>query len=412
MRLVFSIFIICNLLTLSLFYFDSFLHFYHQDQNDVFMDFFNVFIHSIHSSYYSIFHSIYPPLNFLLLDYITQFNKDFLNVPYIEGNVILREMFGTEIFFFATFYIVSSIYYFILFSKVEVSKKKYLFIICCISSPVIYLIERMNIIFIIFPLFFALLNKDTKDFKSALYLAIIINIKIYFIILMLFLRLRAFFLTCILSLVIGFFSLIFIDEDFATLDILINFFNFSKDLSISSFFTHNYSLFSFTATLNSIKFSDIFFKFFEVKISNQFFLIFFQANIIKIIFFTLLFLLSIKYDHQKRIIIGYLTILTLLPEVGGYIGILILPILIYVIENYKNNRYYNILTLLLFLLILPIDFNIYNISHTHGFSFYFGKFVSREIYLSLYQVLRPILVLTILYYFLRSFKKINKSFIN
>jgi hypothetical protein len=228
---------------------------------------------------------------------------------------------------------------------------------------------------------------------------------------MVFVRIRTIFLTCILSLVIFFLSYIFIDDIFSLPNYLTTLLNFSGTRNIAGSIAHNYSLFSIKSILDTQKHYELFLKFFEAKFFVQFLIIFFQLNIIKFIFFVLLFFLSIKYDYQKRVIIGYLTILITMPEIGGYIGILVLPILVYLIENYKNILHYNILVSLLFLLILPTDFKIYELSNTTDFSFYFGKFVNREINIYLFYIVRPILLLIILYYFLSSFKQMSKSFI-
>jgi hypothetical protein len=57
------------------------------------------------------------------------------------------------------------------------------------------------------------------------------------------------------------------------------------------------------------------------------------------------------------------------------------------------------------------DYKIYELSNSRDFSFFFGKFVNREINIYLFFIVRPILLLTILYYFLSSFKQMSKSFI-
>jgi hypothetical protein len=149
------------------------------DTSDTFMDLFNPLVQLSSEGIYNEYHSIYPPLNFLILKclaWITDISRT------VDAHS-LRESSTSLIFIYLAIYLLTPAL--ILrtknFNVLQSFDKKLLYFIFIFSFPYLCLLERGNIIlFALIPLAMALNSKSTK---RELWIAILINLKPYFIIL-------------------------------------------------------------------------------------------------------------------------------------------------------------------------------------------------------------------------------------
>lgn len=149
------------------------------DKNDTFMDFYNTLYWTGHEGRYVIWKSVYPPLNFFLLKIIDYFFVD--DYCYLNS-ILLRECNGL----LNILIIISclSLPLVILYTKAweDIIKERFLLCYALIvtSTPFIFAIERGNFILICMAALPILLRKNI--FIQSIALAILINLKPYFLI--------------------------------------------------------------------------------------------------------------------------------------------------------------------------------------------------------------------------------------
>jgi hypothetical protein len=148
---------------------------------DTFMDFFNVMYWAGDSGRYTDWHSVYPPINFLLLQFVSWI---FLGPTNGLGAVKLRELTNDIPAFICIAYLLLPI--FVLRSKLFFDFKfwqKTIFYFFVISgTPFLFALERGNLILAV-PVFLAIVF-DKSKFWRILGVAILINIKPYFVLLL------------------------------------------------------------------------------------------------------------------------------------------------------------------------------------------------------------------------------------
>lgn len=152
------------------------------DASDTLMDFYNPLFWVIKDGFYTTFHSVYPALNYFLLKIFA------VAIPpdQILNAFQLRDQF--TIFGL----IISFVYIFIIWITVNVGEwrkihfipRGLIFLACLLSVPVLFGLERGNLIFFGL-LFFALYLNASNPWVKAIFLGLLINIKPYFAILLL-----------------------------------------------------------------------------------------------------------------------------------------------------------------------------------------------------------------------------------
>jgi hypothetical protein len=147
------------------------------DTSDTFMDLFNPLVQLSRKGIYNEYHSIYPPLNFLILKCLAWIT----NISRTVDADSLRESSTSLIFIYLAIYLLTPAL--ILrtksFNVLKLWDKKLLYFIFIFSFPYLFLLERGNILLFSFiPLAMAL-NPDST--KRELWIAILINLKPYFI---------------------------------------------------------------------------------------------------------------------------------------------------------------------------------------------------------------------------------------
>ncbi|QWE20929.1 hypothetical protein [Polynucleobacter sp. AP-Kolm-20A-A1] len=147
---------------------------------DSFMDFYNVMHWAKQDGIYAEWGSVYPPLNFLIM----QLLENLFNLVNIgSGSVELRQITGYKILYLILIFYIS------IGMAVKISCKKnnendrfiYFFIIAIFSAPFLFAIERGNLIILCLP-FLSIYAYSNSQLLKAMSLAFLINLKPYFII--------------------------------------------------------------------------------------------------------------------------------------------------------------------------------------------------------------------------------------
>jgi hypothetical protein len=151
------------------------------DKHDTFMDFFNVLYWAGDEGRYTDWHSVYPPINFLLLQFLSWI---FLGETNGLDAFKLRELTAGLPIFICLAYLLLPILTLRckLFSDFKFWQKTLLYFFALSGGPFLFALERGNLIFVA-PVFLALAFDKSKFFR-VLSVAILINIKPYFVLLL------------------------------------------------------------------------------------------------------------------------------------------------------------------------------------------------------------------------------------
>ena len=394
MRLISYYFLLLFIFLISLLVISKQLFFLHSHQNDFMMDFFNTFFHVQNNNYYSSWRSVYTPFNFLILEIfqIVQLN----NIDATE----FRNKYFQFVLYFYVFFIFLNFYYFIKISNSLKSNKNYLFIIFCLSLPTLYLIERGNLLFLAIPLVFLLFKKKNIN----LLLATLISLKLYFILIIFFIfKTKEFKLTDTLFYIVflNILSLLFLSDNFNMIEYLSSLTNFSsfQKNSLSGVLSLNYSAFVMGLVKSSELNSKLYYDFISTFGNFSYFIEFYNTLFFKLIFLSSIIFLSRNFIFSHSLCISYLAIQIIFTEAGGYIGILNLPILLYLLE-YKEDikirsekKVITIVIVLILLAIVPTDYIITEYSSRLDISFFFNETVQTKNIIGIFQILRSFLLI-------------------
>ena len=202
------------------------------DKSDTFMDLFNPMYWAYDDNRYSIWRSVYPPLNFFLLKFLNFF---------FDGNhygdpEFIRENSYFVIFGFGLSCLLSLglVFKTRLWQEFALNEKIIIFFVSAFSAPLLFGFERGNIILLMPALLAAVLSEI--GFLRALCIALSINIKPYFVILLFYYMVRKDrkgFITCtIMATFIFVLSGLVLDRNF--IEFFSNMLNFSQNDAIFS----------------------------------------------------------------------------------------------------------------------------------------------------------------------------------
>lgn len=177
--------LVCELINIAYFSFFFFEHRYLPgpfiwNKNDTFMDFYNPLYWVLNEGFYSVYSSIYPPLNYYILKLFTVG----INSNWVTSAFNLRENFplpilAASIFYLGILFVVVNIGE---WKKIQIGNRFLIWLVCALSVPVLFTLERGNLIFLAV-LFLALYASAENQWLKAIYLGVLINIKPYFLIL-------------------------------------------------------------------------------------------------------------------------------------------------------------------------------------------------------------------------------------
>lgn len=149
------------------------------DKNDTFMDFYNPLWWSMNGGFYSVWNSVYPPLNYFILKLISIF---FINNVY-PNPFELRDFNFNLIYIYVIFYFISPLTLFVNknYYRFRGINKFLIYILSLTLAPCLFMLERGNLI-ILAVFIIPILLVVKKDFVKALIIAILINLKPYFVV--------------------------------------------------------------------------------------------------------------------------------------------------------------------------------------------------------------------------------------
>lgn len=147
------------------------------DKADTFMDFFHVLYWSTDAGRYSVWGSVYPPLSFLIMKLI---GFVFLGEgTFVDGFDIRAQSYALRIFIVI---LTISMVVLAMSSRVwknySIAEKSLFFVFYCLSAPVLFAVERGNIITVCLPLLAGVLASTGA--RRLVFIAILINLKPYF----------------------------------------------------------------------------------------------------------------------------------------------------------------------------------------------------------------------------------------
>jgi len=151
------------------------------DKNDTFMDFYNPLFWVIKDGFYTSFNSVYPALNYFLLKiFALGISPDQISNPFqLRSDFPILGLIISFIYVLIIWVVVNIGEW----RKVNFSHKSLIFFACVLSVPVLFGLERGNLIFLAL-LFLALYLNASNPWLKAIFLGLLINVKPYFAILL------------------------------------------------------------------------------------------------------------------------------------------------------------------------------------------------------------------------------------
>jgi hypothetical protein len=393
---------ICNLLFIADFFYQNrylpapFI----LDKNDTFMDFFYTLYWSQNDGIYTEWKSIYPPLNFLILDFFYEFFIGDLNgTPFEYRKQSLSKLFGIGVIFASCLLASIKISY---GKLVNLKYQLLLIFFFLLSPPFLFALERGNLLILCLPLLSLYILPLNNIYKS-LVLSLLVNLKPYFLILYIVVFINSkinnenkdlIFLMPIFSLIIFLSTGLILNQEFYLLPF--NLFSFSNPGAILS----PYNILTFPSSISSFIFLNEIIP--DFKISK------YLGYALKILLFYFIFKL-IQLVLRKKLTMDYLTIIGVVIITnysitsGGYSLLFYIPILAIF---YKNKNYTFLAIISIFFLgvigLIPIYYNIYNAIGMSYFSLGSVEIVQN---LTLSTVIYPVanfIVIVMLYNYIKN----------
>jgi hypothetical protein len=319
------------------------------DKNDTFMDFYNPLFWILKDEFYTTYKSVYPPINYFFLKLFT-FNLDSNS---FSSSFQLREVKPNFIYYY------SAINAFILFLILKIGDwrevsnggRTLIWAAIIFSIPVLFAIERGNLIFVSL-LVLAIYIATENIWVKAITFALLVNIKPYFIILLIeYLNIYKFDLKIISKFIITSTLMFLLTSLAAGLDIIAFISNYNNFGSRANF--SNDGLLALPNTLESIaQFIKLIFKNKEDAHLSEILIL--PLKLLKVFVPLTFMLLVLAMPLEKRtlkvsaiLLIGNFSHVT-----SGYIYliyILIVPFLLREVELRKG------IYLMLIIFVLPLD---------------------------------------------------------
>lgn len=357
---------------------------FHNIPNDTFADFYNVNIWANNDERYTSWNSIYPPLTFLIAKVFNYFSCDFFafNDCYKTSFVYLFFLYVFGIFLLVT--IASKK---ISFQNLSLTKKLNLVYFLAFCLPILYLVERGNYLLIAFILYLLLFLYPSRVMYILIF-SLLVNLKPYLFLFGFFLiqdkNYNNYFYFLLCSLLV-FVSSSFILDDPGSLLFIFNSLNFSANDLVLPYQSINYQMnFDLFFQLAKSKFGFSFLNslYFSIKIFSIF------------LYFYVLFKKRLKFEEFSLITLLILMIISY--SFGGYLSVFLIPLIFFVKEN-------KLIFYMLIFLFIPFDFPLFVkfIGFSEGFiseGFIINNQVERNLSISIFAFLRPIMIHLLLYF--------------
>ncbi len=398
-KLLFIVFV-CELI--NVFYYVGYLYQDHYlpapfvaNKNDTLMDFYNPLFWVIKDSFYTTFNSVYPALNYFLL-------KIFaigISPDQVSNSFQLRNDFPELAL------IISFIYLLIIWvvvnigewKKIQFCNKALIFLACAISVPVLFALERGNLIFFAL-LFLGLYLNASNSWSRAIFLGLLINVKPYFVLLLIqYLNIKQFNkFDLVRSLLTT--ALIFFGFSFFVGINYVNFFeaflSFSKNttLTVEGVVALPHSIAALSTIKALINFGEgsrYTFWFSLLKVINY-------STVAVLLYITL----SRKLSPLELLIACIVLLTNFSISTGGYILIIYITLIPYLIQS---KEYKNLIIYILLIAVLPVDYvGILSINYDESISWLGKNYLlqNHDFYISLGSLIRPLLNFSLMTNFL------------
>lgn len=359
------------------------------DKYDTFMDFFNTEYWSFDHGRYTDWGSIYTPFSFFLTQFIScNFTGGLDSSPQYRKNDL-----GCFIFFLAV------LYTFVAYQVYREYKSTYLLVVVLFSAPLLFAMERGNLLVFLLPFLF-LFVKTNNDVVKGLILGLAISLKIYFVALIfVFLLMRNYHIISISVLSFLFLNIVsaLVIDAGDWLLFVNNIFMFSGEPKFYewSYFSYSYrNLLLGLAELRPV-FSDWLFGI--------------DLIVLAIVFLTfalssLQFMMLSDVEKQENSVLFMLLLLMLVMIVvknaGGYVFALLFPFILRL--NISNREKY-----FFFLMLVPLGLSVFNFNNIYpSYALLTGELVEFQYSIDTGMILRPTFFL--LLYFLLSYRFIGR----
>lgn len=362
------------------------------DRFDTYMDFFNPLWRLWDETRYTVWKSVYPPLNFILLKIICD-----LTICYSADSAFsLREssnaIYAYYFLYFALVFLIIKTKAWESFSKKE---KLLLYLLCITLAPMLFMLERGNLI-LIAPFLVSLIVNSNSDSKRSFYLGLLCNIKPYFIIFFAYYLIKRqfknLFVTIFLGLVIFTISaLIFDNHSFLILRNIIEYSTIPPIKSARELISFPSSIAVFDGVINIPKA--------QIFLHNELGSYYEHVkNIVKYlhillgvgVFAALTYLITIgKNNSDEMIFFSIALIITnMTTSVGGYSLVVYISFIPLLLKLGSKNKIY-------FIMFIFVMFNYDYLSFfirpgEPQFSYLYGSVVNSEWRLGISAFLRPI----------------------
>jgi len=351
------------------------------DSNDTMMDLYNPYFYSLKLGLFSEWKSIYTNFTFLILEQIF-YNKDcILNV---NNPFELRACDHASLIKYLALCFVCLLSFMVLiykfiYKKVFSELNTLIFTAFILSSPVFYVSFERGNFFVVAAIILNLFLIFKSSFLRAFLTGLLINLKLYFLIMVLPLllheKLKLFIVTILFSILfyLFFFYLYFDDDSLLFFKNLFSFGNIDRS---------NYA--NFFLNLSFLRLLKILFDFY--------FLDYLFILVILVYCFNI-FLARRYFKLEETLLMTLILGIILIPNFGFYFILAIMSLLI------SSMRYDDKYFFFLIFLLLPYDYFTYQYSNTfHLFSWIGDRYVTFYQSFSFGDIFRPLVVLLILIY--------------
>lgn len=356
------------------------------DKNDTFMDFYNPLFWVIKDGFYTIFNSVYPPINYFFLK-IFAFGispESILNPFQLRAN------------FPDLGIIISCLYVLIILVVVNIGEwrkigagygtRGVILLACLLSIPVMFGLERGNLIFLAL-LFLALYLNATSPWVKAICLGLLVNIKPYFIIMLLqYCNLykinKAQLIRSSIVIIITFVGFgIIVNMNF--IDFFKSYLNFSKKGTISA-----ESIASFPHSIAALSTIKALINFGEGHHYTFWFSLMKVINYVAVLILTIANLTR-KLTDRELLISAILIISNFSIGTGAYILIMYIVIIPYLL---KDKEYQFLLVGIILIFSFPMDLaQFFSVGHMHPHSYLGGNIALNDSpSISLGSLIRPV----------------------
>ena len=412
-RQLFFLVLACELINLV--YYAAYLYKNHYlpapfalDKNDTLMDFYNPLFGVIKDSFYTTFNSIYPALNYFFLKiFAIGISPDNISTPFQLRNDFPVPGLVVSFLYLLIIWLVVHIGE---WKKIQFCNKGLIFLACVLSVPVLFGFERGNLVFLAL-LFLALYLNASNSWAKAIFLGLLINVKPYFVILLIqYLNIQQFnkfdLIRSILISAAVFFGLgLLAGMNF--IDFFKAYISFDKNttLSVEGVIALPHSITALSkinALINFGEGSRYTFWFSLVKV----------VNYLAIIALFCIALLR-KLTPLELLISCFVILTNFSINTGGYILIIYIVLIPYLIQS---SEYRKLIIYIIFISAIPIDyFNILNVNYSVLSSYLGGNYplIDHDFFISLGSVIRPLLnfalLINFLWCLLKKYPKVNEA---